>query len=291
MKCGWLAVLAAGVLGLAGQPARAAMAGAWETFYNEQNTNAWFVYDYADGISYIPFWSGTPVDEEYAYFTYSEDYQVGFVADDLVGTGEFTGDYPAQRIGAIACDVYIGDLTVLDFVDCTLYADGPFGKQLYVSAFFGSESFSEGGWWSLSFSFDQPWFYLDGDDIWQEVDARTLTAVEQLEIRFTPILGSAGGSEVGLDDVTLEPTVAAPELVTSVTTATPRNFQLAFTPGPGLECRVEQLKTPPAAGWEAVTGQTGIKGPGQHVFLTPAGPNPEFFRVGADPFYTLVFSE
>ena len=289
-------MLAAGVLGLAGPDARAAMAGAWETFFDAQNTDAWSVYDYADDTYYYPEWSGTPENEEYAYFTYSDDpaaefKAVAFIADDLVGNGAFTGDYPAQRIGGIACDVYIGDLTALDFVDCTLYADGPYGKQFYVSAFFGSDSFSEAGWWSLSFSFDQPWFFLDGDDVWQEVDARTLTAVEQIEITFTPILGSAGGSEVGLDDVTLEPTVAAPGLVASVTTATPRNFQLAFTPGPGLECRVEQLKTPPAAGWQEVTGQTGIKGPGQHVFLTPAGPTPEFFRVGADPFYTLVFSE
>lgn len=287
MKCGWLAVLAAGVLGLAGPPARAAMAGAWETFSDEQNTNAWIAYDYADGIDYAPFFDET---EEYAYFTYTEDYKVGFIADNLVGTGEFTGDYPAEQIAAISCWVYIGDLAELYSVDCALYADGPYGKQFYVSAFFGSDYFSKSGWEPLFFSFDQPWYYDDGTT-YQPVDPRTLTAVELIEITFTPIRGSAGGSEVGLDDVTLEPTVAAPGLVTSVTAATPRNFQLAFTPGPGLECRVEQLKTPPAAGWEEVTGQTGIKGPGQHVFLTPAGPTPEFFRVGADPFYTTVYSE
>jgi hypothetical protein len=122
------------------------------------------------------------------------------------------------------------------------------------------------------------------------VNARQLTAIEEVNVTFYPVLGSAGGSRVGLDNVTLEPTVAAPKLTTSVTTGPPRNFRLAFTPGPGLACRVEKLRTPPATGWDAVVGQTSIKPPGQHVFLTPASAKQEIFRVAAEAYYSMIFT-
>lgn len=285
-----LAALAAGVLGWCGQDSTAAVAGAWETFYNETNTDAWAVYDYQDeGTFYYPLWSGTPVGDEYAYFTYGGDNAVSFIADKDVGSAAFTGDYQGQRIAGIACDVYIGSLAALDYVDCTIFATGPYGRQFYYSAVFGFEDFQAGGWSSLYFSFDEPWYYLSGTE-WLEVDPMAFTAIEEISITFTPKVGSAGGSRVGLDNVSLEPTVVAPKTNLSLTATAPRNFRMAFTPGPGLACRVEKMRIPPATGWDTVTGQTDIKGPGEHVFLTPINGAGEFFRVATDPAYTMIFS-
>lgn len=277
------------IFGLA-QAAAGAQAGAWETFFDEQNTRAWYVWDYADDASYYPFWEGTPVGLEYAYTTYSGPDTVSFNADELVGAGAFVGDYRAQRIDAIACDVFIGSLADLDFVDCALFATGPDGTGFHFSPKFYAEGFSGDGWRSLHFSFDELWDFWTGTE-WVTVDPRTLTNIEQLEIAFTPRSGIVGGSEVGLDDVTLEPTLEAPQLTTAVTAGPPAQFRLAFTPGPGLECRVEKMRQTPTAGWDAVTGQTKIVGPAEHVFETPVTPAPGIFRVAAEVFYTMVFSD
>jgi hypothetical protein len=73
-----------------------------------------------------------------------------------------------------------------------------------------------------------------------------------------------------------------------VTATVPQQFRLAFTPAPGVKCRIEKLKTSPAIGWDTVIGQTDIKGPGEYVFLRPLAPPGEIFRVAAEAVYTMV---
>ncbi len=281
------AVAAVVLLGMAGR-GEGASAGAWETFFDKQNTDAWMVYDYADGKTYYPFWSGLPVGDEYAYFTYAGDYALTFIADSGVGGGAFAGDYQAQRISGVGADVYIGDLAALEYLECALYATGPYGRRDYYSPAFFASDFTTGGWKSLSFSFDRPWYHWTGS-AWLQVDPKALTDIGELQFTFVPKLGSTGGSEVGIDNITLDPTVTAPAVATSLAVGTPPQFRMAFTPGPGLECRVERMGAPPALGWAAVTGQTGVKGPGEHVFLVPAA-GTGIFRVAAEPFYQMVFS-
>jgi hypothetical protein len=264
------------------------VAGAWETFFDQQNADAWQVYDYADDTSYLPEWDGTA--NGYAYSTYTEDYPLAIYADSLVGNGAFTGDFQGQNISGVSCDVFIGDLAVLDLIDCAVLADGPVGTYYYYNLGYLAEDFDGGGWWTLNFSFDEPWYYNDplNPNRQVAVDPRTLTKIQEVNISFFPLLGTSGGSRVGIDNVILEPTVAAPKLATSVASGTPGNFRLAFTPGPGVQCRVDKFRTAPATGWDAVVGQTGIKGPGEHVMLRPLTPPAELFRVVAEPFYTAI---
>lgn len=281
--------LAAIWLGAAAQPLRAAMAGAWETFYSKANTDAWYVFDYGEEIDFPPEWQGTPVDEEYAWFAYSSDYPVAFVADSLVGDGAFVGDYAEENIVGVACDAYIGKLADLYEIDCTLYADGPAGVRSYYSVPYIQSDFDQGEWWLLYFSFDDPWYYWD-ETAWVEVNAYELSAIETMEITFTPQIGITSGSKVGLDNVTLEADIVAPSVRTSLVQGSPKKFEMAFTPGSGMECSVQKMKTPPATGWDTVTGQTDIKGPAEHRFSTPATAGKEFFRVATEPYYTMVFS-
>lgn len=293
-KCGgmsrWrVAVVAAGVLGLAGLPARAAVAGAWETFFDETNAGAWRVYDDADQLNYVPNWSSGTADGEYVDFNFVQDYLLSFWADVRVGSGALVGDYQAQQIAGISCDVFIGDLAELDSIDCGMLATGPGGTTFYRSDFYFWDDFAASGWWTVEFMFDQPWFYDDGTD-WIEVDARQLTVIEEVDVTFYPVANSTGGSRVGIDNLTLEPTVVAPKLTTSVTTGTPKNFRLAFTPGPGLKYRLEKLRTPPTRGWSTVIGQPSITPPGEYVFLTPATGKQAVFRVAAEAYYSMIFT-
>jgi hypothetical protein len=282
--------MAAGVAGLlGGNLSQGAVAGAWETFFDQQNTDAWLVYDhYGKGEFYYPEWSGLPVNDEYAYFTYAGDSALTFIADSGVGNGAFAGDYQAQRIKGVGTDVYIGNLAELEYLECVLFATGPYGQGDYHSPAFFASDFAGSGWTFVNFSFSRPWYYWTGSD-WVQVDPKTLTDIVELWFSFFPKPGSTGNSEVGIDNVTLEPTVVAPPVATALVAGTPRQFRMAFTPGPGLECRVERMGVPPASGWTDVTGQTGVKGPGEHVFLTPAT-GTGIFRVAADPFYQMVFS-
>ncbi|MCX6874606.1 MAG: hypothetical protein NTW21_12490 [Verrucomicrobia bacterium] len=285
----WWVILAGVMVAVGAARSEAAQAGAWETFFTRQNATAWAVYDDADGVNYEVFWSGSVPGAEYVYSSYTGDSFLSFWADAIAGGGALVGDYPAAKIAGIACDLYLEDLATLDFLDCSVYALGPGGatKRYYHSDVFLAEAFSGNGWWSVPFSFDSPWYYNNGS-AWVPVNAKALTAIEHIDFNFYPVLGSAGGTMVGIDDVTLEPTLEAPPLATAVTTGAVRDFSMTFTPGPGLECRVEKMRVPPALGWDAVTGQTGIKGPGPHVFLTPPGSLSEIFRVAAQPAYTMI---
>lgn len=286
---GWLALALAACWPLCAPTAAAATAGAWETFYTQNNTSKWFIWDYTLDDWRAPWWSGVPTGEEYAYTTYTQDGTVSFNADSQVAQGAFTGNYQAERISGVACDIYIGQLSALDMLDCAIFANGPAGKRFYHSPVFLAEDFSEGGWWSVFFSFNRQWSYWNGS-VWVDINPKLLTEIEQIEIAFTPKEGSSGGSTVGLDNVTLEPTLAAPAQQTALTNPAPRQFRLSFTPGPGMECRVEKMRLPPATGWDTVSGQTGIVGPSLHVFSTPVTPATGIFRVAAQPHYTLVVS-
>jgi len=118
-------------------------------------------------------------------------------------------------------------------MDCSLRATGPNGMGYYYSSTYRAEDFDGGGWWSLSFGFSRSWFFWNGT-VWGEVNPKSLTGIEQIIFTFVPKANSTGGSRIGLDNVTLEPTVVAPVVATSLTSNLPPSLWLAFTPGPGL---------------------------------------------------------
>jgi hypothetical protein len=284
---GWVGFLAGVAWLLAAVSAGAAQAGAWETFGTQANADGWQVYDYADNNFYPVDWYQAVAGDEFIYTNYTGDSIVEFYADAVAGGGALVGDYPAARVAGIGCEVFIGELAALEYLECALYANGPGGPRYYYSGIYEAADFAASGWYSLLFSFDVPWYYDDGTQ-WVEVSAKSLTAIEEIDFTFVPQLGSAGGSLVGIDNVTLEPTLVAPVVATAVTAGTPRRFAMAFTPGPGLACRVEKMRQSPAVGWDAVVGQTGLLGPGVHRFETPLTGAAEIFRVAAEAHYTPI---
>jgi hypothetical protein len=272
----------------------AAQAGAWETFFTKTNANDWMLYDYADSQYYSLDWSDPTAGVETISTTYFEDNAVSLLTSTAIGGEAFFGDYPAQKVAGIAADVYVQDVAVLDFFYCGVNASGPGGKQFYQTGAYDEADLRGNGWTGVLFSFDDPWYYWDGDgEAWVEVDARSLTAVTELDFIFSPVVDSVGGSRVGLDDVTLEPTVVGPVVATTLTAGTagvPGDFRMSFTPGPGLACKVEQMRMPPAVGWDAVAGESDIIGPAVHVFQTPLSAPSGIFRVAAEPDYQMIIA-
>ena len=261
-----------GLLGLAAvspPAARAAEAGAWETFFTEPNAEAWSVYDYNDDGVYFADWFGTSPGDEYIYFFYEGDWPIWFYIDEggNAGDGALIGNYKAEDIQAIRVDVYINSLTTFGLVDCAVLATGSAGRRYYFSSDFSSQDFSGPGWWTVRFDLNDTWFYDNGTNfVPVAVTDGMRSTVEEVGFRFFPKLGAVNAGYAAIDDVRLEPRVVAPELAVSATAA---EFRMAFTPAKANFCVIEKWNPDAEPAWSDVAGQSYVTGPAEHVFTTP----------------------
>lgn len=258
----------------------AAVAGAWEDFATEAHADAWNVYDYARDDVFAPEWFGADGNGDIFLF-HEGDEGLWFFTDlfDYAGGGALVGDYAEQDIQAIQADVFIGSLDALDFIDYAIFADGPAGERYYYSDVFLDEDFDGGGWWSLRFGFDEDWFYFDGDAfVAVEVTPEMLASIEEIGFRFFLKPGVTESVYSALDNVRLEPLVAAPELATTIESG---EFRLSFTPPTGNFCAVERMNPETPEDWAEVTGQSFITGESLHTFATPLSGGSELFRVSS----------
>lgn len=264
--------------------APAAIPGAWETFATQARAEAWTVYDYADEEFYFPEWDE---EGELITFTHLGDEPLWFFTGDQPGSEELVGDLLSAGVQAIWCDAYIEDPAEFDVIDCSIFANGPAGETYYYSTAYFSEDFTEGGWWSLRFGFEESWYYLEnGEFVEVGVTDAMLASVTEIGFRFFPRTGTTANALAGLDNVLLEPTVVTPELDVSTNAG---EFRLAFDFAPANAFTVEKLLLPGAT-WQEVDGQIDLTGSGSHVFSTPLNQQKEIFRVSSIAWYTPVGS-
>jgi len=261
------------------------LAGAWESFLSQDNSDAWFLYSYDDGFVEPPFWFGPEIDDNpYAYSSFLGGEGVYFFADESTGGGAFVGDYAAQKISGVDVSVSIDPLEI-DFIDLVVYADGPDGLDYYYSLIYSPEDLGElPDWYNLNFAFDDNWFSLQGGEVSSfPPDQNFLASIQEVGLRVFPVSGVSGSSFVGMDDFILVPTVEAPELSTSLSGG---NFVLEFNPNPGVDATIEKLNS--AFEWQTVVGQSDLTGP--QTFTTSARPGTALFRVAAEEKLTVVTS-
>jgi len=263
----------------------APLAGAWETFSTQSNTDAWSLYSYDDGIAAPPPWTGPEIEENpyiYSYFLGGEG--VWFFADESTAAGAFVGDYAAQKISGVDVSVNI-DPAEIDFIDLAVYADGPNGLDYYFSQIYLPEDLGElPDWYILSFAFDDNWFSLQAGVYTPFLPTQKfLKSIEEIGVRVFPLPAVTGDSFVGVDDFILVPTLEAPKLATSLSGG---NFVLKFTPNPGLSATIEKLT--PNFTWRTVVGQTALTGP--QTFTRPVSPGAGIFRVATQEKLTQVTS-
>jgi len=217
---------------LAGLPCDAAVPGAWERFPIQWNANAWTFFDAADGLFYPVEWVNPPNGDPHIRAIHLGDAPLTFVAGPAVGSGALVGDYHAANVRAVACEVFIEDLTEFEAVECSVSADGPAGRRIYHSRPLPAALFSGNGWHQVEFDFGEDWFYQN-DDGWQPVtvNAAFLTTIGDVGITFLPLPGSLANSLAAIDNVILAPHVTAPPLalLTGETT-----FRITFAPARGL---------------------------------------------------------
>lgn len=276
-----LLVLLILVLSLRADP----LAGAWETFTNPSNADAWSLYSYDDGLVAPPAWVDPELDDNpYAYSFFFGGEGVWFIADEFTAQGAFVGNYAAKKIAGVDVSVSV-DPAEIDYIDLVVYADGPLGPDYYYSLAYYPEDLGDvPDWYDLSFSFDENWFSLrNGVFTAFRPDQDFLASIEEVGIRVFPVAGVTGDSFVGVDDFILVPTVEAPKLSTSLSGG---NFVLSFTPNPGVSATIEKLGIDFV--WRTVPGKSDLIGP--QVFTTPVVPGAALFRVAAREKLTQVFS-
>lgn len=266
---------------LLGSTVQSAELSAWETFWSQANTDAWRLYDFSDDTTYLPNWFSDTPGEEFAYSSHVGDAALWFFTDNEsnAGGGKLVGDYAVEEVQAILCDVLIDSLEEFDSVDCAIYATGPAGKGYYYSQFYEAADFSEAGWWTLRFAFDEEWFVYDEEtDDFEPITVTPglMATIEEIGFRFYPKEGSTADSFASIDDVRLQPLVESPELVTSLNGG---DFELEFTPEKGLFCWIEELQAAPDFEWEEVEGQDLIVGPDPHIFSRTVTQGSGIFRV------------
>ena len=105
-------------------------------------------------------------------------------------------------------------------------------------------------------------------------DQKFLMSIGEVGVRVFPNEEVAENSFVGIDDFILVPTVEGPVLTTSLSDG---NFNLGFTPNPGVSTTIERLTQ--NFTWREVMGQSNLTGP--QIFSTPLKQGPEIFRVAA----------
>ncbi|MBB5350121.1 hypothetical protein HNR46_000342 [Haloferula luteola] len=262
-----------------------AIAGAWEGFPTQDNTDAWSLYAYDDDAVAPPLWSGTASDiNPYAYSFFLGGDGVWFFADAQTAQGAFVGDYGAQKIEGIDVAISI-DPAEIDSLDIAVYASGPIGSAYYYSLASFGEEFEDGpNWYFPHFSFSDEWFYFqDGEFVAFQPGDGFLASISEVGLRVFPVNGVGEDAYVGVDDFILTPTVDAPLLTTAVDQS---QFSLTFELNPGVAATLQTADS--TFQWSTVTGQTNLTG--SQSFTTPIEETPHFFRVATEEKLTPVSS-
>ncbi|HLS27373.1 MAG TPA: hypothetical protein VK041_01885 [Opitutales bacterium] len=262
--------------------AKAAVAGALESFPTLAHAESWAVFDFADETTYYPFWSDE--DDPFIYLTHIDDYGLWFLTD-LTGNRAWIGDYSEESIQAIQVEIFIDSLEELDLIDCAIWTDGSAGFDYYYSEALIASDFPEAGWWQLRFPFDGTWFYFDDGWIPVTFEPEDLREVEEIGFRIFPKTGAPNGLLSAIGEVRLEPLVVAPEIAFDQDGS---NFILDFEPLPGTVSSIEKLLLQPDPEWQTVPGETEIRGIGTYRFESTLSENRGIFRVVTEADYQQV---
>lgn len=261
--------------------------GAFDSFTTQANADAWRVYDYSDGLQYLPEWF--EVSDPFIGLTHIDDSPLWFFADPFVAQGAFVGDYASTGILAIGVDFYIDN--GFDFMDCAVFTLGPIGWSYYYSRAFFADEYPEAGWQQEDIGFDEDWYYWDSDAgqfVPLQPDTTFLANIDQIGFRFFPVEGNTATTVAAIDYVAMVPTVAAPRLEPSLDGS---QFKITFTPNPGTKCDLLRFVPGLVDPWPAVAGQTGLTGPAPRHYMTPLTGPSALFRVRAMENFFEVFTD
>jgi hypothetical protein len=255
--------------------ATAQVPGTIETFTEQAVAATWRVYDYEDGLLYPPRW----VDEANPHIDYG--FRGGqafwFVAGTGASGGKLTGDL-SVGIDGVAFDVRIDNLAGFDWLDVLILSTTD-GRYYQSSALF-EEDFGGNGWWTVTISFDETWFWFNNGNF-EPVDLRSgpLLAVSEVGFRVAPKAGNLAPDRIGCDDFRLVPILVPPAWTVA---DAGDGFALQLLPGHGYTVE----RTTDFAAWLPWQAYTNLTGGGTLTIPIPTEPGPRAYRLIASPQYS-----
>lgn len=274
--------VAAAVLWIPLAPANAQIAGIYEPFTHQANAKSWFVYDYADGESYIPLWdsAGDGLNPD-IYFTFAGTNPLDFTADEFSSNGAFVGDLAASGVDAISCEVLIEEIDSFNVGAFFLFSTTT--NRYYVSEDFTPEA---SGWdFAYASLTEENWYVLEnGVSVPVALTPEILSGVSEIGFTFYPLdVPEADGKVVGIDKFTFYGAYVLPKITTS---AEGGSFQLGFDRRPGIGYSIQS--SPDLVTWGVVPGEEFITGTSPYTMTRPLTPGSLFFKVGIEDFLTSV---
>lgn len=267
-------------------PLQGQLVGAFETFTEVDNANTWKFYDYfVGGESIAPMWRrpGSEDDPEiYAEFT--QDFGVSLYADLDSSDGYLVGNYAAQGVAGVFCNIYVEDPASFDSFEFYFVSDGIF----YYSNYFEVD---EAGWSSAENSFRESDWYVGVDDndddfidryVFTPLNDEILSSVTEIGLNFFPFSEAADGKDVGIDNFTL---VADLTPVAPVLSVAANSGSYFFEGLPGIQYTVEESTNLQETNWAPVEAPFEGSGQYSHNFATGLK---KFLRVITEPLYTEI---
>ena len=271
---------------LLSSPLRGQLVGSYETFTERENANTWKFYDYfVGGESIAPMWRrpGSEADPEiYAEFT--QDFGVSLYADVDSSDGYLVGDYAAQGVAGVFCNIFVEDPASLDSFEFYFVSNGTF----YYSNYFEVDS---AGWSSAENSFKESDWYVGVDDdndglldgyVYIILTDEILSNVSEIGLNFFPLSTAADGKDVGIDNFTLVADLTPVAPLLTVSSGAGAYF---FQGLPGIQYTVEQSSSLKENEWTPVEEPFEGNGPYSHNFPTALK---KFLRVITSPLYTEI---
>mgnify|MGYP005851592485 CR=1 FL=1 len=271
-------------------PASAQILGAFNPFSNEETATSWGFYDFGEPDStYAPFWTYPGSDDAEIYTTFEvypnpetnedEAFEVSLFADELSSDGAFVNDYDAVGIDTVRSDVFVEDVNTFDELEFYFRS----GETDYYSEIFELE---ESGWAQIESSFTKDEWYLFDSDLGEffpvELTPVILSDIREIGVTFYPSGLGAQGRVVALDNFTLLPDLAVPQLAIKNQNGGPR---LTFTGIPGMQYTLEGNRSLRKQGWTNLRPPFEVTGPSQ----TPVPSRKRaFFRLISRPFFVEI---
>lgn len=282
MKPCFLPAVAAALLWIPLESARAQTAGTYEPFTHQANAESWLVYDYADDELYTPFWDsaedGLNPD---IYFTFAGSNSLEIYADEFASGGAFVGDLAAAGIDAIGCEVFVDDVDSFDFGEFVLFSTST--NRYYVSEIIQPAA---SGWDFAYASLTEDDWYVYENDAYVPVrlTPQILSGISTIGVQFHPLdVPAANDKAVGIDNFTFYANLKAPKITTRVSGG---SFQLDFNRLAGIRYSIQS--SPDLADWTLVPGEEFITGTSHYTMTQSLTPGSRFFRVGIEDFLSPV---
>lgn len=243
-----------------------------EDFENGSMVSSW--WGYADSTYYYPVWGGTA--DKYIYQSFTSFGYLYALSDS--SSGNFVGDYVAQRIASVKSQLYwpIETQTPYIYISSSLGGD-------YLAAY--SASLPADQWYTFNASVSNQWWDWNAG-VWTVPDTNDLANIDLAGVYAKPVTTFRATPFVAIDNFTLYPEVVSPCITAMRKGGSPGSVDLEFQALHGQMYALDKRAQLTIGDWGAVPGHDNITGSGTVTVTVSQAESEAFYRLGSDVHLT-----